>query len=111
MGTKEFLGQKLPYMTNPQKKYLEKIQIPLDGYRNLVQEELKNLERPEASWTLTDLIASGAQFPSTLMGKTTYIDPDNTFLVGYKAFINLRSAYRFMAEHAQTALNDTALCK
>lgn len=111
MGTKEFLGQKLPYMTNPQKKYLENIQIPLDGYRNLVQEELKNLERPEASWTLTDLIASGAQFPSTFMGKTTYIDPDNTFLVGYKAFINLRSAYRFMAEHAQTALNDTALCK
>lgn len=111
MGTKEFLGQKLPYMTNPQKKYLEKIQIPLDGYRNLVQEELKNLERPEASWTLTDLIASRAQFPSTLMGKTTYIDPDNTFLVGYKAFINLRSAYRFIAEHAQTALNDTALCK
>ena len=60
---------------------------------------------------MTDLIASGAQFPSAFMGKTTYIDPDNTFLVGYKAFINLRSAYRFMAEHAQTALNDTALCK
>lgn len=69
MGTKEFLGQKLPYMTNPQKKYLEKIQIPLDGYQNRVQEELNNLERPEASWTLTDLIASGAQFPSTLMGR------------------------------------------
>ena len=109
--TKEFLGQKLPYMTNPQKKYLEKIQIPLDGYRNRVQEELKNLERPKASWTLTDLIASGAQFPSTFMGKTTYIDPDNTFLVGYKAFQNLRSAYRFMAEHAQNALNDTVFCK
>ena len=45
MATKEFLGQKLPYMTNPQKKYLEKIQIPLDGYQTEVQKELENLEK------------------------------------------------------------------
>lgn len=55
MATKEFLGQKLPYMTNPQKKYLEKIQIPLDGYQTEVQKELENLEKEAASWTLTDL--------------------------------------------------------
>lgn len=114
MGTKEFLGQKLSYMTNPQKKYLETSKttnISYNSFKKLLETSLENLNKPEASWTRADLIASGAQFPSTFMGKTTYIDPDNTFLVGYKAFIDLRSAYRFMAEHAQTALNDTALCK
>ena len=107
MGTKEFLGQKLPYMTNPQKKYLETSKttnISYNSFKKLLETSLENLNKPEASWTRADLIASGAQFPSTFMGKTTYIDPDNTFLVGYKAFIDLCSAYRFMAEHAQTAL-------
>lgn len=114
MGTKEFLGQKLLYMTKRQKKYLETSKttnISYNSFKKLLETSLENLNKPEASWTRADLIASGAQFPSTFMGKTTYIDPDNTFLVGYKAFIDLRSAYRFMAEHAQTALNDTALCK
>lgn len=44
MGTKEFLGQKLPYMTNPQKKYLEILKttkISYNSIKKLLKHHLK----------------------------------------------------------------------
>ena len=117
MGTKEFLGQKLPYMTNPQKKYLEILKttkISYNSIKKLLETSLENLNKPEASWTRADLIASGAQFPSPgsiITGRTVFIDPNNTFLVGYKAFLKMVSSYSFMATYAQTVFEDTVRCK
>ena len=117
MGTKEFLGQKLPYMTNPQKKYLETSKttnISYNSFKKLLETSLENLNKPEASWTRADLIASGAQFPSPgsiITGRTVFIDPNNTFLVGYKAFLKMVSSYSFMATYAQTVFGDTVRCK
>lgn len=115
--TKEFLGQKLPYMTNPQKKYLETSKttnISYNSFKKLLETSLENLNKPEASWTRADLIASGAQFPSPgsiITGRTVFIDPNNTFLVGYKAFLKMVSSYSFMATYAQTVFEDTVRCK
>ena len=61
MGTKEFLGQKLPYMTNPQKECLERsrtTKISYNSFKKLLEASLENLNKPEASWTRADLIAS-----------------------------------------------------
>ena len=106
-----FNPEHLSYVTENQKQYIRKAQIPFDGYQNRLQLELENLQKPEASWTTKDLIASGAKFSVTIMGRTDNINPDNTYLVGYKAFLNMISCYSFMAAYTQTVLNDTLHCK
>lgn len=113
MGTKEFRGQKLPYMTKKQKKYLlsyEKMN-DVSVLQKAVSEALENLSLPEASWTLPELKATGRKFTYEFAGKTEEKTPYNNFLTGYNALHSLISLYRFLAELAWCMENNTDKCK
>lgn len=118
MGKEKALkSEGLPYMTKALKQYIEEsshTDIAFNSFKKLLGTSLENLEKPEASWTRADLIASGAKFlspGSVLTGRTQFIDPNNTYLVGYKAFLNMISSYTYMAAYSQTVLKDTVSCK
>ena len=79
--TKEFWGQKLPYMTKRQKKYLlsyEKMN-DVSVLQKAVSEALEKLSLPEASWTLPELKATGRKFTYEFAGKTEEKTPYNNF--------------------------------
>lgn len=110
----------LPYATAAQLKYLEKKDIKQEGRSYLnpffsqlerVEKLWEDLEQPEASWDLADLVASGKTFPYNWFGETRYHTPDNTFLTGFKAFQNLRSTYDFLGGYYQAAWKNTAKAK
>lgn len=110
MSKEQSKEYKLPYTTKALEQYIEKAKsknISFNSFKKLLETSLENLNKPEASWTRADLIASGAKFPSAFsafMGKTQFLDPNNTFLVGYKAFLKMTSSYSYMAAYEQTML-------
>ncbi|MCI8652302.1 MAG: hypothetical protein HFF11_01225 [Angelakisella sp.] len=110
----------LSYATAAHLKYLEKKDIKQEGrsYVNPFFSELEHveklredLEQPEASWDLADLIASGKTFPYNWFGETRYHIPNNTFLTGFGAIQRLRSAYDFLGGYYQAAWKNTAKAK
>lgn len=108
---------KLSYTTKTLEQYIEKAKsknISFNSFKKLLETSLENLSKPEASWTRADLIASGAKFPSPgsgITGRTQFLIPNNTFLVGYKAFLKMTSSYGYMAAYEQTIFNNTKRCK
>mgnify|MGYP001040597799 FL=1 len=77
------------------------------------QKWLVELERPEASWTIQDLIDSGADFTAqNPLTKETYRrEPKNEMLVGYHAFTVLRGDYHILAQCRQLIQRDPKGCK
>ena len=64
------------------------------GQEKSFQKWLAELERPEASWTIQDLIDSGADFTAqNPLTKETYRrEPKNEMLVGYHVEISTSAA-------------------
>lgn len=104
---------KLSFSTPRQKKYMQAYIDTglLAKQEKWIKTALEKLELPEASWTLQDLINSGAKFPHNFMGKVVYAKPDSTYLVGYKAFMNIISGCSICAALVQTMNGDTDKCK
>lgn len=113
MESKEFRGRKLPYQTKKQREYIlsyEKTNF-LASQLERVNEYKRDLELPEASWTLPDLVDSGIEFTYPFMGEIKKKNPDSSFLKGYGALHNLISTYASLASLAQCILGDSQKCK
>lgn len=125
MSNENRFGEKLPYITKAQEQYLmdreesKKYTNAFRHYLQLIEKWKKELESPEASWDLAELIASGKQFPysfpvrkdGVLTMETQYKIPDNELLIGFKTFLNLISGYAFCGAYTFAKWKDTVRCK
>lgn len=106
-------GKSIAYATKRQKEYILSYQKTNLWAQQLkrVNEYKENLELPEASWTLTDLIDSGIDFTYPFMGGIEKKNPDSSFLKGYGALHGLISIYSSLASLAQCIFGDSQKCK
>jgi len=117
LGRSERIGQvmeeKMTYQTKKQKEYLlsyEKTDL-LGLQHRREKDALEELQLPEASWTLSELLSSGKKFTYEFNGKIEEKIPDNSFLAGYGALHNLVSCYSSLAALAQCMEKNTIKCK
>ncbi len=104
-------GKKLAQTTRRIEEWREKYDMAF--LYQVLHKWLGELERPEASWTIQNLIDSGADFTvqNPFTKETCQREPSNEMLVGYKAFVSLRGSYHILAQCRQLIQRDPKGCR